>query len=102
MGNKKTIIQLVVIIGAFIAAGFVLYEGGLFGGGSPASAPGATPAALSGAPKDVLPYGDTLDFSKVIDPTRFQYDLVQYPKLDSQNDVGIPEAAIITPPSSSK
>lgn len=102
MPNKKQLIQILVIVLAFLAAGYVLYSGGLFGGAKPGSGPAGpagAPAAVSG---EILPYGNLLadpkDFNKVIDHSRFQYDLVQYPKLDSQKEVGIPEDSIVSPP----
>ena len=97
--NKKTIIQLVIIVVAFGAAGLVLYNGlfksnssapqtGMFGGISQST---STPA------QSILPYGSTLDFSKVLDPNRFQYNQISYPLLDPQNDVGIPPGNLIAP-----
>lgn len=111
MANKKQIIQISVIVVAFLAAGYILYSGGLFGSnatwhGSSASlsvgaglGPGLGAGQSSG---DVLPYGNILqdpkDFDKVINHNRFQYDLIQYPKLDPQNEVGVPENSVITAP----
>ena len=100
MGNKKNIIQMLIIVVAFAAAGFVLYKGGIFGNGSgPASAPAPTSAQVAA---EVLPYGEILrdpkDLDKVILPRRFFYDQVQYPKLNNSTEVGVDENTMIIPP----
>lgn len=92
--NKKTIIQLVIIVVAFGAAGVVLYNG-FFSGGSPAV--NQTGATASTTTQDILPYGENLDFSQALNPKRFQYNQLVYPVLDPKNDVGISEQNLITP-----
>lgn len=117
--NKKTIIQLVVILVAFGIAGVVLYNG-FFKGNNNAALPGGTPGALTpggnastggiggnsgtSTPSaqtsgEILPYGDTLDFSAAINPIRFQYDQIVYQKLYPANDVGISPENLIIPAS---
>ncbi len=91
--NKKTIIQLVIIVVAFGAAGLVLYNG-LF---SNSSAPIPAASSQAASVKNILPYGDTLDFSKALDSNRFQYNQIVYPQLVPQNDVGISPDALIVP-----
>jgi len=91
--NKKQNIQIAVIVLFFAAAIFVLYKGGLFGGGSSAALPATQKAAVSS--EDILPNGDSLDFKSVINSSRFQYNILQYPQLSPQSDVGVPENILI-------
>jgi hypothetical protein len=90
--NKKTIIQIVIIIVAFGAAGLVLYNGFFNSNNS---------AGLSAAPvqsattQNIFPYGETLDFSRALDFNRFQYNQIVYPQLDPQKDVGISQDSLI-------
>ncbi len=114
MGNRKQTIQIIVIVICFGAAGLVLYNGFFKNSSSappiPRSALGpnlGTAVAPSGASgqvasqgsiesaKDVLPYGESLDFSKAIFPKRFQFNIIQYPKLDPKTEVGIQQENII-------
>ena len=98
--NKKTIIQLVINVVAFGAAGLVLYNG-LFNSNNsalPVGVSGATPQSVSS--QNILPYGDTpldIQFKQVLDPNRFQYNQIDYPKLDPKNDVGISPDSLIIP-----
>jgi hypothetical protein len=96
--NKKTIIQLVIIVVAFGAAGLVLYNG-LFksGGGTISPLAEVENSSASSTSQAILPYGGTLDFSKVLDPNRFQYNEIDYQQLDPQSDVGVPVDNLITP-----
>jgi hypothetical protein len=101
--NKKTIIQLVVIVVAFGAAGLVLYNGFFSNNNASSSAVvsdvpfQSMSTSTSTSAQSILPYGDTLDFSKVLDSTRFQYNQIDYPQIDPQNDVGISQDSLITP-----
>jgi hypothetical protein len=99
--NKKTIIQLVVIVAAFGACGLVLYNGLFKGQSSPSAANMSTPIGFPGVTadinQDILPYGDNLDFSKALDSKRFQYNQIEYQKLNPQNEVGISPDSLITP-----
>jgi hypothetical protein len=93
--NKKTIIQLVIIVVAFGAAGLILYNG-FFSNNNAAVVPSGT--SQPAPAQNILPYGDTLNFS-ALDPNRFQYNQISYPQLDPKNDVGIsPDSLIIPPP----
>ena len=94
--NKKTIIQLIIIVVAFGAAGLVLYNG-FYGNNGPAQSVGGAPS-LSAVAQAILPYGKTLDFSKALDPKRFQYNQINYSQLDPQNEVGISQDSLIVPP----
>lgn len=56
----------------------------------------AAPAVSSlDASQDILPYGGVLDFNQAILPGRFQYNIVQYPKLDPATDVGTAQDNLI-------
>jgi hypothetical protein len=97
--NKKTIIQLIIIVVAFGAAGLILYNG-FFNNNStasPAGTAGVPGSSASTSPQSILPYGGTLDFSKVLDSNRFQYNQIDYPQLDPQNDIGISPENLVTP-----
>ena len=92
--NKKTIIQMVIIIVAFGAAGLVLYNG--FFNQNNGTGSSAVPAQ-SVTTQNIFPYGETLDFSKALDLNRFQYNQIAYPQLDPQKDVGISQDSLIIP-----
>lgn len=107
--NKKQIIQIVVIVGAFGLAGFVLYSGLLKDKLSSSSTsntaiklPGTNSTSTSSqtvqSSKDILPYGDKLNFSILNDSNgpQFQFDQIAYPKLNSSQEVGINENNLIT------
>lgn len=110
--NKKQIIQTLIVVGAFGAAGFVLFEGGVFNS-TPTpilqSAPPILPSAAGGVGAKagsgsgpvstgnaILPYGDKLDFS-VIDPSRFDYNQFEFGKVDPKKDIGIDPKDLIIP-----
>jgi hypothetical protein len=106
--NKKKLIQLVVILACFGGSGFVLYNGLVKK--SPSSAvpvvlpTGNTDAfnqtaqALSGtATEKLLPYGNSLDFTKVFSKINLKFGLTIYPKLDPNSEVGVPENQLIKP-----
>lgn len=93
--NKKTIIQLVVIIGAFLGAGLVLYNGLFKDSIRPTSSSSSMTTAQGN--QNILPYGDSLDFS-VLDKQNLLYKQMEYPKLDAKNDFGIPEDELIKAP----
>lgn len=92
--NKKTIIQLVIIIGAFLGAGLVLYNGLFKGSVRPEVDDSMAKVKNSQA---ILPYGETLDFT-VLKKQDLLYKLVEYPKLDPSSDFGISEDDLITAP----
>ena len=104
--NKKQIIQISVIIVAFGASGFVLYNG--FFKGSGQLAPSVPPSAFLGASSSpgtvaglqnsqaILPAGDQLDFT-ILKRQNLAPQGINYPELNPDTDVGIPEANLITP-----
>jgi hypothetical protein len=95
--NKKQIIQIVVIVGAFAAAGVVLYNGGLFGS-SPQAALTQNAPVVAQSQQEILPFGPTLDFKSVIDPKRFNYNQVIFPQVSSQTGIGVSVDNLIVSP----
>ena len=109
--NKNSIIKIVVIVVCFGGSGLVLYFG-LFSSKAPQAPPGmiqnsfgpmtqnlgqqSLPGAIVG--QDILPNGTTLDFDKVINPKRFEYNVIPYPQLDPGREVGIPESMLMYQP----
>lgn len=92
--NKKVVIQIIIIVGAFVAAGLVLYNG-LF---KINSIPAPTVDNLSGGKSEkILPNGSNLDFKTDLYKRNFQFNAISYPKVDPQNEVGIPEESLIAP-----
>ncbi|HYV34007.1 MAG TPA: hypothetical protein VE973_04130 [Candidatus Limnocylindria bacterium] len=93
MNNKKLIIQVVIIVAAFSAAGLILYNG-LFKDSSNQTSANPGMVSTQGLTKQaILPYGNSLDFSKL---SRFQFDQIEYPVLDVGNEVGVPEENLIS------
>jgi Flp pilus assembly protein CpaB len=92
--NKKTIIQLVIIVVAFGAAGVVLYNVFFQGGANNPSQNQGYSSTLQG----ILPYGNNLDFSQALNSNRFQYNQVVFPQVDPKKDVGIPVSDLIPAP----
>ncbi len=105
--DKKQIIQISVIVIAFGAAGLVLYNG-LFKNnssgpelvGNMASSTGASIAAgqaIQNA-KQILPNGDTLDFSVLRNPNgpQLHFNQIIYPQLNPALDVGVNENNLIS------
>ena len=99
--NRKTIIQLVIIIAAFGGAGVVLYNG-FFSSPEPDVSVSTTQSgAVSQSPGAILPYGSSLNLeifhSKAL--ANFQFTPSTYPKLNPQGDVGkTPISSLITTP----
>jgi len=87
--NKKTIIQIVVIAGAFLASGIVLYSG--FSGNNPPPLGGPAAGVAVPTAESLMPYGATFDYQKLDDlrSKNFQYGVVRYPKVDVSQDVGL-------------
>lgn len=103
--NKKTI-QILVIVAAFLASGFVLYNGFLKNRSETPSVldtsalPGtATPAASGGStvtnPSEILPYGTSLDFKKVLDKQPLRFNAFEYPKVNTTTEVGVLEKDLV-------
>ncbi len=92
--NKKVIIQIVVIVGAFAAAGLVLYNG-LF---KDSSSSVVAPASVAQDNAKILPYGSTLDFNSPLYKRDFQFNSISYDELNPQQEVGLPnDSELITP-----
>jgi len=104
--NKKTIIEIVVVVGAFIASGIVLYNG-FFSGSSapPAVVPGLVDTTGTAASQNILPYGATFDldkFDSLVKARNFKFGNVSYPILSTSTEVGkLPVSNLIVPPPSS-
>ncbi len=96
--NKKTIIQIVIIIGAFVASGMVLYNGLFKNGPSDISLSLSDQSIAESNSEKILPFGDKLDFKNVLEKQNLQFDIVDYPKLDSQTEVGVDLNNLIAPP----
>ncbi len=84
--NRKTIIEVIVIVGAFVGAGVVLYNG-LFKN----SQSGVDP--LLEHPKaieKILPYGDTFNYKQLeeLKLKKFQFGVISYPKVNPSTEVG--------------
>lgn len=94
--NKKTLIQVVIIICAFAASGIVLYNG-LFKNSSGVPDSSLT-IDLAASTEKILPYGDKMDIKSAVSQQNLQYGLIQYPKLDPNQEVGIPLQQLIVPP----
>lgn len=92
--NKKFIIQIIVIVAAFGGAGFVLYNG-LFKQDSSTAVPVAATSATN--QQSILPYGNAMDLDGVLYQKNLQYNLVAFPVLDPNGEVGLPENKLITP-----
>lgn len=95
--NKKTIIQIIVIVAAFAGSGIVLYKGMSQKKSAPAPVPAAMTAGQEGGIANILPLGKTLDF-KVLDKQNLEYGTLIYPKLDPNQEVGIEGQALIKSP----
>src|SRR5574340_1851730 len=102
--NRKTVIQVSVVVVAFSASGIVLYRGFAKPKAPLPAVPltmqypmagGATTSAGSvlagGGPKSidkVLPNGNTLNFG-VLGKQNLQYGLVEYPAVNLNSEVGL-------------
>lgn len=91
--NKKTLIQVIIIVVAFGAAGIVLYNGFFSGGASTTETETVQPVDET----TLLPYGDSLNFQGVLYKRPFQYGAVDYPKLNPNSEVGVPVSSLIAP-----
>ncbi len=97
--NKKQIIQIVIIVGAFIGAGVILYNG-FFKNSNDAgvqSLAGQTP----GQAQAILPKGGSLDFN-ILKKQNLQFNQASYPVLDPKTEIGIPEEALVAAPPAPK
>lgn len=120
--ERKKIIQIVVVVACFAGSGVVLYNGffskpkintvpvmvpgaGIPGspGGAPAAAgpqassgtSGGAPSAVSNGSSALLPYGgQKFDFSN-FEKRKLQFDLVNFPTINTSTDVGVDVPAMI-------
>jgi len=107
--NKKTIIQIVLIVAGFAGSGVVLYNGFMGNSTSGTSLAGirdpfligsSTSSSLSGQPADkVLPYGESLNFTQTLNQQNLQYNVLAYPVLATSTQVGLIENAMLSVPS---
>jgi flagellar basal body-associated protein FliL len=95
--NKKQIIQIIIIIVVFSAAGLILYNGLFKNKNDAALLEDSGSPATQGQPQELLPNGNTLDFGP-LSSQNFYYNQVDYPKLDPSSDYGIPDSSLFPPP----
>lgn len=93
--NKKNLILVVIILVAFAASGFVLYNG-LFKGSTAVVPVSTAPVVL----EKVLPYGDTFNyqFMDQLKDRNFRFGAVTYPVLDPATEVGKDSLSAMVPP----
>lgn len=92
--NKKVIIQIIIIVGAFAGAGFVLYNGFNPGANSSVSVVG-TP--MTNENEKILPFGFTSNFDTNLEKRGFQFGTTSYKPVD-RNEIGVtPDSALIAP-----
>jgi hypothetical protein len=92
--NKKTMIELVIVVVAFGASGLVLYNGIFSGNNNSALQPANSNSTSS--QEDILPYGSGLNFDDAIKPSQFIYNKMQYPQVD-KSEIGIPPQNLVLP-----
>lgn len=89
--NKKVIIQIVIIVGAFTAAGVVLYNG--FNPGESVSVDPSAVVSIKEGEK-ILPYGQAFDFKSDLFKRNFKFGLSSNPTV-SPSEIGIPDSALV-------
>lgn len=112
--NKKTLIQIIIIIIAFAGSGIVLYNGfssnsaPIVSNNSSANKPvtaGETGLDLSNIDK-TLPYPSSDSFNKalggVFNKLPLQYGVITYPVISSSSDIGVNIQDLIKPLSTTK
>lgn len=96
--NKKSIIQIVVIVICFGAAGMVLYNGFFKSSGSDLA---GSASVVSGDVKKepILPFGSLTESSllNAFKKPKLLFGQQEYPKLEPGFDIGINEEELITP-----
>jgi hypothetical protein len=93
--NKKTMIELVIVVVAFGAAGLVLYNG-IFSAGNDAALQSEAARNAPAGQQDILPYGTALNFDDAVNPSRFQYNQMSYPQVD-KSEIKKPISDFVTP-----
>ena len=105
--NKKLITQIAIIVLTLGGAIAILYYGGIItlGGSSAVSQPAvSSQVQQDSSNQEILPNGGTLNLdvmSKYSSSGRFNYELLEYPKL-VPNEVGIKAENLIIAPTSVK
>lgn len=97
--NKKTIIQIVVIVCAFGAAGYVLYSGLVKKAPVPAMPIGGPAQSQQASAPVNVPKVDGVSLDeqfKVLSKNGLQYGIVTYPQL-STDEVGVPLKSLVKP-----
>ena len=103
--NKKTIIQVAIIICAFGLSGIIVYRG-LFANKNSAPSPALSTAGsvdISQAAEPILPNGGTWDLDQVLNKQKqLQFGIVQFPQLNASADVGVSYQELFAPLSGGK
>lgn len=86
-------IELVIVVVAFSAAGLVLYNG-IFANGNNSALQSSS--ASTSTQQDILPYGNTLNFDDAIKPKQFNYNQMQYPQV-VKSEIGIQTSNLVIP-----
>lgn len=94
--SKKQIFQIAVIVVAFTASAWVLYNGFFKDDITVSSLQGVHSVSSDKVLAKILPYGDTLDFG-VLNKQNLRFGVIDYPKLNKL-EVGIPESSLIQQP----
>jgi hypothetical protein len=97
--EKKKIIQYILIIGGFLGAGIILYNG-FFSGQTSSPVVSMVGGATSTTSAGILPYGPTFDYQKIDDLGKqgFVYGQVQYPTVSTSTEVGKASVADLIQP----
>jgi hypothetical protein len=96
--NKKSIIQIVIIVICFGVAGMVLYNG-FFKGPSSDLTTSVNPVSGGAKKEPILPFGSLTESSLVnaFKKPKFLFGQQEYPKLEPGFDIGIREEDLIKP-----
>ncbi len=97
--KTRTVIEIGVSVAAFAAAGVVLYRGVVRPEALPLTPPQAQVSQVA-EPASVFPYGQTLDFDRVLSMRKLQFGTIEYPTVDPAADVGRPADDLFSKPTS--
>jgi hypothetical protein len=94
--NKKNLVQIVIIFACFSASGVVIYNNFLKKADLPSELTGQVikPGVQPDAP--ILPGGASFDLD-VISKAKFRFNLLDYPKLKPESEVGVEEQNVLKP-----
>lgn len=108
MNNKKSLAMIIVAVACFVGAFMVLYNNGVFGGqsGPAISFTKTSPTANKSNAfysENILPFGQLQsgDFDRAFGSRKTGMYKIQYPKLDTKNDVSVDVRDLFVPVSSS-